>query len=283
MDELLNILRTRYNYDDQMLKFLGELIPTMIEYFGEEYKDNIVSTFIETPIIITKKGIAKEIGDDTSNFLFVGGVYWYDINTLNNKPEKCGKVIINDTIINPFSFNDVNKVGVLVHELCHMVKSGLIINNDGTLTHYVGLSQDYGKLINNEFEEQSVNNADGLEEALNAIDETMIMAKMYSNYELKSNYKRLASYINELINSNPDFLAKVRESQFMGNNTWKEYLGSEISENLIELCREHNDIFSNRMFELLSNKNLAKRLDDIEDKLVSIINMAKEISKRNVL
>lgn len=283
MDELLNILRTRYNYDDQMLKFLDELIPTMIEYFGEEYKDNIVSTFIETPIIITKKGIAKEIGDDTSDFLFVGGVYWYDISALDNKPKKCGKVIINDTIIHPFSFNNINNVGVLVHELCHMVKSGLIINNDGTLTHYVGLSQDYGKLINNEFEEQSVNNADGLEEALNAIDETMIMAKMYSNYELKSNYKRLASYINELINSNPDFLAKVRESQFMGNNTWKEYLGSEISENLIELCREHNDIFSNRMFELLSNENLAKRLDDIEDKLVSIINMAKEISKRNVL
>ena len=72
-------------------------------------------------------------------FLLVGG-YCYDMIVENNTPKLSGKVIIPNTIVHKFSFEDPNKVGTLVHEICHMVKSGLNIStNKNVVTRHIGL------------------------------------------------------------------------------------------------------------------------------------------------
>lgn len=207
MNELLNKLKLKYNYNDDLLDFLRILIPTMIEYFGTEYKNNIISSFLQTPIIISKKSIGDEVGDDDTSLLFAGGAYCYEIIVENKKPKISGKVVIPSSTIKPFNFKNLKDVGRLVHELCHMVKCGLTINYDkNIIINHVGLVQTTGIITNNEFLEQTSNDARGLEEALNAIDETMIMQKIYSNYKLTSEYRILASYIWQMINENPKFL-----------------------------------------------------------------------------
>ena len=284
MNELLNFLKSKYNYDDELLSFLRSLIPIMIEYFGEEYRDKIISSFLETPIIITKNTIGKEIGDDNSGLLLAGGAFCPEVAVEDNSPKILGKVVIPTSAIKLFNFNDPKCVGNLVHELCHMVKSNLTINVDeNILVYYCGLSQTKGIIDNNEFSVQSSNNALALEEAINAIDETIITQKLFPEYQLTSNYGRLASYIWPMINENTEFLGKMRQSQFTGSSDWTEYLGIETSEKLIQLCSAHYDLMVNRIFELINNKNLQLELDNIEKELINIINLSKEISTKRTL
>lgn len=284
MNDLLNLLKSKYNYDDNLLNFLGTLIPIMIEYFGEEYRDKIISSFLETPIIMTKNTIGKEIGEDDSNLLLAGGAYCYGIKVENNKPKISSKVVVPSLPIKPFSFENVRDVGRLVHELCHMVKCGLIINHDEkVIINYCGLEQTVGIIDNNKFSIQSSNDAGGLDEALNAIDETIIMQKIYPNYELNSNYRRLVSYIWPMIDGNVEFLNCIRQSQFNGSSNYQEYLGIETSEKLIKLCNMHYDLMVNRIFELINNENLQKELENIENELIGIINQINEISSKRTL
>lgn len=284
MDDLLNLLRSKYNYGDDLLNFLGTLIPIMIEYFGVEYKDKIISSFLETPIIMTNNTIGKEIGSDDPNLLLAGGVYCYEINVENNNPSISSKVVIPNSPIKPFDFENVRDVGHLVHELCHMVKCGLIINfEENIIINYCGLNQTIGSIDNNEFSTQSSNDARGLDEALNAIDEILIMQKIYPDYELTSNYKRLVSYIWAMIDGNVEFLNCIRQSQFNGSSDYREYLGIEISEKLIKLCNMHYDLTVNRIFELINNENLQKELEDIEKELIDIIRQINEISSKQTL
>ena len=73
MKDLLNLLKSKYNYDDELLNFFDMLIPIMIEHFGYEYKDNIISAFIECPIIMLKTTIDKELGVNDPTLFFAGG------------------------------------------------------------------------------------------------------------------------------------------------------------------------------------------------------------------
>lgn len=281
MNELLNSLKSKYNYNDELLKFLSNLIPIMIEYYGEEYKDEIISSFLETPIIITKNTVREESGNDDVSLITARGAYCYKVIIENNSPKISRKVVISTSPIKPFSFNNQKDVGTLVHEICHMVKSGLVVNTDeNNLVYYCGLDQSKGIINNNEFLNQSSNNALALEEAINTIDECIITQNIFADYQLTNDYRRLVNYIWPMINENPEFLDKIRKSQFTGSNDWVEYLGIDISENLIQLCSNHYDLIANRIFELINNKNMQQELENTEKEISSIVNLSKEISNK---
>lgn len=122
-----------------------------------------------------------------------------------------------------------------------------------------------------------------MEEALNTIDEIMIMKKIYPNYEASNNYVRLTNYIWSMIGENTEFLNKIRQSQFTGNSDWEDYLGNDMSKSLIALCDKHYDIMVNRTFELISNENLLEELEKVEMELISIIDYANEIFDKRIL
>lgn len=274
MKEVCNNLKEKYNYDYELLTFLETLIPAMVDYFGEEYNEKIVASFLETPIIITGKTLTDEIGIKNRNdLLFAGGGYCHGVEIIDGNPVRISKVIKNGIGgNNNFDFNDLRQVGDLVHELCHMVKSGINVEyNSNQIIDYCGLSKHYGTIVNGEYIVQSNNKGTGLEEASNAIDEMNIMKMIYGDYEITSNYARLASYIYPMIYENEDFLSIVRESQFNGSSEWKSYLGDELSDELLDLCYKHYDLMVNRMFELINDKGLQQDLENIEEDLKNIV------------
>lgn len=280
--EICNILKEKYNYNDELVVFLEHLVPVMVDYFGEEYKEKIVTSFLETPIIITNNTLLDELSlKNRTDLLLAGGGYAHGVEVVDGNPVRVSKVIKNGTGYNSFNFNDSMQVGNLVHELCHMVKSGINIEYDSNqIIDYCGLSKTYGTIVNGEYVVQSNNKGTGLEEALNAIDEANIMKMMYGDYEITSNYTRLASYIYPMIYENEDFLSIVRESQFNGSSEWKLYLGEELSEELLELCYKHYDLMVNRMFELINNKNLQQDLENTEEELKNIVLISRDNKTR---
>ena len=276
--EICNNLKEKYDYDEELLVFIEHLIPTMVDYFGEEYREKIVTSFLETPIIITNNTIPDELGlKNRTDLLFAGGGYAHGVEVIDGNPVRVSKVIKTGTGYNNFNFNDSKQVGNLVHELCHMVKSGIKIEHDSNqIIDYCGLSNSYGNIVNGEYVVQSNNKGTGLEEALNAIDEVNIMKIMYGDYEITSNYARLASYIYPMIYENEDFLSIVRESQFNGSSEWKSYLGDELSDELLDLCYKHYDLMVNRMFELINDKGLQQDLENIEEELKDIVLISRD-------
>ena len=140
--EICNNLKEKYDYSDELVIFLENLIPTMVDYFGEEYKEKIVSSFLETPIIVTNNTLPDELGlKNCNDLLFAGGGYAHGIEVIDGNPVRISKVVKNGTGYNKFSFNDLRYVGSLVHELCHMVKSGINIEHDSNqIIDYCGLS-----------------------------------------------------------------------------------------------------------------------------------------------
>ena len=41
--EICNNLKEKYDYDEELLVFIEHLIPTMVDYFGEEYREKIAN------------------------------------------------------------------------------------------------------------------------------------------------------------------------------------------------------------------------------------------------
>lgn len=274
MDELLKYLKTNYNYSDELLKFLNTLIPTMINYYGEEYKDKIIATFVNTPIFLEGSEFFKDESIQNMVDFTTAGGHLCETRVENGSIIKTGKVILNN---NDFNFNDIHMVGILVHELCHAVKSGIINNQDSAVT-YIGLEQIKETIVNADVFVQSNNKGIGLEEALNAMDEYNIMNMLYGNYDITSQYKRLFSIVSQFVNGNEELLHLIRESQFKGTSVWETYLGEEKSKELIELCNIHNDYMTHRVFELLTDEKLKQEFFEIENKIMEIVSLSKNIS-----
>lgn len=277
IENLIYVLKTKYNYNDELINFLRILIPTMIEYYGKEFEQIIYNRFLETPIIIANKDYSSILGEEDKELLMAGGCYAYEIVIENSKPIKKDKVVKGSNVMKEFSFSDKAMVGSLVHEICHMVKSGISVDSNGNYIDFVGLAKTEGNISNNEFNKQT-NYGRGLEEALNAIDETMIMQMIYGEYNLTSIYVILARDIYEMIKDNEEIRELIVRSQFYGNNEWFKYLGNEVSMELINLSDKLYDLHVHKLFELIKNESLQNEANNIAENIRNIVSNSKKSS-----
>jgi len=56
MNEYMAQLQNKYRYSDELLVFLSKLIPCLIDYYGEEYKNIVLDALMNCEIHFQAKG-----------------------------------------------------------------------------------------------------------------------------------------------------------------------------------------------------------------------------------
>lgn len=287
MEEVLIKIKEKFNYSDELMLFIQNIIPIMIEYYGYEYSGKIISGFLNNPIILTDKGIKEELNDVTDEYNTTAGVYKSDTIMENGVPVNRGRVIVS-VESEKLDFSNTIKIGTLVHELCHMVKSGanLDVKNNKIIWNN-GLMKSSGIMRDGSFIEESYNNGEGLEESLNKFDEINIMNRLYGNYSSNDNvYSRLLNIIGNSIIENELLMSKIKESQMTGNNAFDEFVGYEIAEKFRSLCNRHLELMNSAMAVILNDElfeNWNKELSKTEKDIMDILAYISELSKSQEL
>lgn len=316
LDLFVENLREKYNYGANLTIFIKKLILSLIDYYGEEQQNVILNAFYSTPIVVGDITDVVEEKNDTSsndwlseitydpndptsifgkkpnsderNLKYANGGLIYWVEQEGNIPVVKRKLAVNfdiDAILGDKDNIDISKVGAFVHEICHMIKTNIKKNVDGSYDLYSGINHYRVEVHDNgECELLDYNQGEGLDEALNYIDEVMIMRKYFdSQYESKTNYKRLASIIYDHISDNDMFMKSVKHSLIEGTSDWKESLGEELSEELLSLCNEHNELMLTPVILRAIGNNtlddLKNKTSLIEERLCNILSKLNDVKK----
>ena len=207
-NELYSLIRNisvQHSYDEYTTNMLLATIPTMIEYYGEQYKDHILSVITEVPIVFVEKpaemlsamqavsqpnvvDIDEQSVASEADVNMASGGYFSEpvLRQINGKFELDGT---KRAVVVKKHDKDVRlTMSTLVHELSHAIKSfnmeyELSSTESGVpiLTRRSGLNQEKqmlefrdGTIIKTNIYRKSV----GLEEGNNSSDEEHIMNKI---------------------------------------------------------------------------------------------------------
>lgn len=283
MSEYINELKSKYGYSEELSDFLSQLLPVIINYYGEEYKDVILSALSNCEIHFQSKD------EDTKEYLnsyfgvnkewempsLAGAFYHNEVDIRNNQVVAKPIVYVKSVyygIYMPFDFNNDKQVSTLIHEICHLIKGyGKLKNENGKIIDSTGLMKvtyDYSQ-ENGILEEK--NDMVGIEEALNDVETAQILEMMTGRKQEVTGYKA-AGYSATRLLEHSDLAKEIRISQFRGDDSWIKYLGEEASKLLIKnfdilvnaMYISFKDINSKAKRELLYQK-MAKAQELIDD------------------
>ncbi len=283
MSEYINELKFKYGYSEELSDFLSQLLPVIINYYGEEYKDVILSALSNCEIHFQSKD------EDTKEYLnsyfgvnkewempsLAGAFYHNEVDIRNNQVVAKPIVYVKSVyygIYMPFDFNNDKQVSTLIHEICHLIKGyGKLKNENGKIIDSTGLMKvtyDYSQ-ENGILDEK--NDMVGIEEALNDVETAQILEMMTGRKQEVTGYKA-AGYSATRLLEHSDLAKEIRISQFRGDDSWIKYLGEEASKLLIEnfdilvnaMYISFKDINSKAKRELLYQK-MAKAQELIDD------------------
>lgn len=272
----------KYNYDEQFSEFLYKVYKELVQYYGNE--NIIYNAFLNTEIknvnniyeylkendmleentLVSDRDLKKSSGAYTSKPI---------ISQINNKYEIVDtKRII---LVKNFDIFNTNKKAILIHELCHMVKSynnehqiidNLLISSSGIIERYYKLSEENGKVAKELIREKGV----GLEEGLTSLAEEFITRKIVDkNYEslgyssVQAQARMLMNYIHESI---------IKYSEMHHD---KSILYDEI-ENYSEI-EDLTDIAYKLNIEMYDKAFNPKELEKIKNAILSIMKEYKKI------
>lgn len=274
MNEYISMLKTKFGYNDEILNFLSELVPNLIKYYGEEYKDTILSALANCEIHFQSKE------EDPKTFLNS----YFDVNKEWEMPDLGGafyqneiKVKDNQVIAKPiiylksvyfgmyrpFDFNDDKQVNTLIHEICHLIKgygklkveNGKIIDSTGLMRDTYSYSQETGVV-------EEKNDMVGIEEAINDVETAQILEMMTGRKQEVAGYKA-AGYSATRLLEHKDIAKVIRISQFTGDNSWVQYLREEQSKILIE----NFDVLVKAMYISFSDINTKEKREALYQKM----------------
>lgn len=189
----------KYNYPDDLANFLRELYPWLIEYFGEDKKDIIDATLLDTLIFTNTNSyeIVKTYGDlenlgvvKEGDYKRSSGVCCFDVDIIYEDGEyKIDKYKRAVSVSGDISKDRV-KSG-LIHEICHAIKNyynGFIVVGD-ILIERSGLIEKKSKLtyVNGRVKKQFIEEHNvAFEEGLNSLAEEWLAKKVIApDYEVK--------------------------------------------------------------------------------------------------
>lgn len=283
MSEYINELKSKYGYSEELSDFLSQLLPVIINYYGEEYKDVILSALSNCEIHFQSKD------EDTKEYLnsyfgvnkewempsLAGAFYHNEVDIRDNQVVAKPIVYVKSVyygIYMPFDFNNDKQVSTLIHEICHLIKGyGKLKNENGKIIDSTGLMKvtyDYSQ-ENGILDEK--NDMVGIEEALNDVETAQILEMMTGRKQEVTGYKA-AGYSATRLLEHSDLAKEIRISQFRGDDSWIKYLGEEASKLLIKnfdilvnaMYISFKDINSKAKRELLYQK-MAKAQELIDD------------------
>lgn len=310
LDLFIDNLREKYNYGEGLLSFIKKLIPSLIDYYGVEYQNIILDAFFSTPIIVSKidefaigkkddftfnydendsESIFKRNEDsEVAELKYASGGLMFSVELEGNIPVVKRNLVVNfdiNAILSDKNNIDFSKIGTFVHEICHMIKTNIRKNDNGSYDLHCGMSQYRVEIGDNgECELLDYNQGEGLDEALNYIDEVLIMRSYFdSQYKSNSNYSRLGNIIYDCISENEILMENIKYSMFNGPAELKKILGEELSTVLL-LCNEHSEVMSTPVILRAIGSNtldeLKKKRSIIEERLYEVLSKIKDAKKR---
>lgn len=143
MDEYLSNLKNKYNYSDEMINLISELMISFVKVLGSEYQDKILETFNNVQIF-TYDNI-DEASTKLTEIFNTGKKYRV------GRPATGTGFIENEVVINENGIQEQklvigysnNNVHALVHELCHAIAYDYAIE-DNVLKTITGVDRtDY--------------------------------------------------------------------------------------------------------------------------------------------
>ena len=249
MDIFYQNLQNKYDYSDSFMVVLKKIIEALIEYYGQDSKDKILSKIFDVNIHIKKEG--EDSNSYISDYL---GVYEnhlpYDtiLGYATTRPFYKDGILSSKSIIylkSDVNLDDVMTYNILVHELCHFVKQVPFYVKGDKICGGTGLQREVYNFDGNLIERYYTS----FEEASNSFDEVNVMNLLtdfeYDLYDLDSNYAFSAEFFSDLL----DFM-KEYDKNFHYNviNKGTDYLksifssyGVQILNYFFDECVEMND------------------------------------------
>ena len=253
MDKYFDIIQKKHNYDDQFMIILKAILENMINYYGEEYTDKILSTFIDTPIEFVSSNekileFTKSLGikkDYTIPQMAKAGFEEYFQLDDDGNIQRIPFILVR------FSQSEDDKVkqlGILVHEMCHAVmnygkstiEENKIICRTGIIEEEIDITPDGLKDKREFIHGKNVQ----IEEGFNEYDARCITRMITGQVNKADAYGANVSYVAPLMN-NPETRKIIDNSRLNGTDEWKEILGEE-------LTQEYIDSFTDWVKNLLS-------------------------------
>ncbi len=274
MDDFIIELKNKFGYSDELTGFLSQLIPTLIKYYGEEYKDIILSAFLNCDIHFQIKGEDPKIylnsyfgtEKDWEGPPLGGAFYHNEIQVKDNQVVAKPIVYIKTTFLKfykQFDFSDDKQLKTLIHEICHMIKGyGKLKVKDGKIIDSTGLNQDTFSYSPENGAVQEKSEMLGIEEALNDVEAAEILEIMTGRPQEPTGY-RAAGYSAKRLLQHDDIRKVLRASQFHGDASWIQYLGEEQSKVLID----NFDILVNALYISFHDIDTKEKIDAIHLKM----------------
>ena len=271
VNDLLLVLKQKYNYCDELLSFLSKVVPTLVYIFGEDKINHIYNALIDCEIHIQREGedpqkyfsdyyeFSKELGFPT----FVAGVHFDELLLdANGNVYKKEMIYMRTDNLNDkkFDFSNTNSLATMVHEICHLIKSYNNLSFDGDIViSYSGLikkSYRYDSTTNSFVLIDALNV--GFEEALNTCDEEDVMKIAVDPSYKTTGYRHECEAARYLL-VNDEFRSTVRSAQLNYSDDWKNVLGVDESNKLIESFDSLINIYYLPAYDFVKRKEELKK------------------------
>lgn len=275
MDDFVQELSVKFGYGEELYSFLKSLIPAMVTYYGEENRETILGALSNCEIHIQAE---KENPKDFLNSYFgtnkewempaMAGAFYHNEIFMRDGNVHAKPIVYVKTVFfhkyNSFDFKDDSKLNILIHELCHLVKGyGKVREVDGKIIDSTGLMSDTytydagtGNLV-----EEGTNNL-GIEEAVNEVDTVKILEIMTGRKQKICGYIAAGNAALGLMDK-LDISHVIKSSQFNGDDTWKDYLGREVSSSLVD----NFDVLVKSMYVSYSDINTPEKIKAIKNRM----------------
>ena len=274
MFDFKNIVK-KYNYTEEFSALLNKIYYSLINYYGNE--KIIYNAFLNTEI--------KNVDDiygylfnnnllDESGLVSIGdikrssGIYVSEPIIDKNNDKYTIKEVKRVVLVKDFDINNVNKQAILIHELCHMVKSfeneyivdkDILLNSSGLIKRKYKLK--YEAIVKKELIEEK---AVGLEEGFTTLSEECIVRDIIDKSYNQSGYGPvyiLAKKLLDVISEDIVIDAQMHHDK----NILSEYISNY--ENLEDL----SDIIYKLNLQMYKKAFDPEILDNIKNKIIKII------------
>ncbi len=254
----LNKLKEKYNYDEKIIKALSMIIPSLIEYYGNNYEEIILSAIFNCEIIpcnshqtiskvLNKRKLTSFVGETIasdidlrrSESIYVPNVkIIYDENNNTYNIDKVDRIIVTS---HTFNYDSLKGLEVLTHALCHLVKSysNELVIEENVLTIRNGIANEKRKIIyddNNISLELVSLFGQGLEEGLTLYDVEKIVSLIckdnYRVYDFYSVYT-VARVLKDTYKLN----SELNDASLLGDfSDFRKKYSDEILDNISNIC-----------------------------------------------
>ncbi len=254
----LNKLKEKYSYDEKTIKALSLIIPSMINYYGEEYRNIILSAIFNCEIVpcnshqtiskvLNERKLTKLVGTSSVSDIDIKraeSTYIPNIEIIYNEELNSYEITKIDRVIttsHTFNYDSLKGIEILTHALCHLVKSydNEFTINENVLTIRSGLSYEKRKIVydNGNITLDFIEDyGKSLEEGFTLLDTEKIVSNVYHNEYKCYDYETVYT-IAMILKDRYKFKSNINSHELQGDiDTFKKEYDKDTFDKLNTEC-----------------------------------------------